>query len=293
LDGTSLSPTTTTFSCSRGVWLLIDVEMALGVVCLLLKIVACRFYWRFERALSPHFFVSLVFRDKMNIAMGLEEVKQNVSVECTHLAPMNDSATTFSASLHDLTVSHLQKLPLKDKVWMSAAVKFKYAADRLKICRLSASLRYQSEHNNKLKNGVFVFKGYADVDSTNETKRLGRLSLSYVHRVDRDWFVGAGVKADVGSRKRGVTLRDADSIAFGGLKSPEIKVGTWYRWADPELIVRLRAKAYNNFKDLDMRGSIEKTFPEYSLTPFLQLAFNPLRTGSFTVSLGINFGGMY
>lgn len=193
------------------------------------------------------------------------------------------------------------------------------------------SLRCQPEHIDHLKNGVFVLKGEGNFDSTNKPERLGKVSLSYVHCIDHNWywivfhwsvsklcissvfkiycfifniclfflfeilfrFVGTEVRTDIESRRRGPTLRDQELRTFLGMKSPEVKIGTWYRWTDPDVVFRLRVKAQNGFNNLNVKGRIEKTFPEHSLTPFFHFTFNPFSTDTFEFGVGVNLGSCY
>jgi hypothetical protein len=77
------------------------------------------------------------------------------------------------------------------------------------------------------------------------------------------------------------------------MKSPEVKIGTWYRWTDPDVVFRLRVKAQNGFNNLNVKGRIEKTFPEHSLTPFFHFTFNPFSTDTFEFGVGVNLGSCY
>jgi hypothetical protein len=94
----------------------------------------------------------------------------------------------------------------------------------------------------------------------------------------------------INNTTKGVRLRDERTIGFIRLSSPQVNIGTWYRWMGPDIVLRARVKAFNNFNDLDMRGRIEKTFTEYSLTPYFQFIYNPFRSDTLTVGVGVDFG---
>jgi hypothetical protein len=55
--------------------------------------------------------------------------------------------------------------------------------------RMNFSIRYQPENITRLKNGVFVLKANTEFDDIYQTPKLGKLSLSYIHRIDQNWYV--------------------------------------------------------------------------------------------------------